>query len=128
MLLYLAFTFQLFYNYIKRITAYFSNTYKLELNWILSFLIAFTALFLYSSLQDIIGSLIIELNYEQRWWLNIFMAIVVLFVGIKGYFTDTTKLNKLSFSFSPNPENIPQVKKEEENFSSEEIEEIKKRI
>lgn len=56
------------------------------------------------------------------------MAIVVLFVGIKGYFTDTTKLNKLSFSFSPNPENIPQVKKEEENFSSEEIEEIKKRI
>jgi hypothetical protein len=79
MLLYLAFTFQLFYNYRKRITAYFSNTYKLELNWILSFLIAFTALFLYSSLQDIIGSLIIELNYEQRWWLNIFMAIVVLF-------------------------------------------------
>jgi len=49
-------------------------------------------------------------------------------LGIKGYFTDTTKLNKLSFSFSPNPENIPQVKKEEENFSSEEIEEIKKRI
>lgn len=128
MLLYLAFTFQLFYNYRKRIKAYFSNTYKLELNWILSFLIAFTALFLYSSLQDIIGSLIIELNYEQRWWLNIFMAIVVLFVGIKGYFTDTTKLNKLSFSFSPNPESIPQVKKEEENFSSEEIEEIKKRI
>ena len=128
MLLYLAFTFQLFYNYRKRITAYFSNTYKLELNWILSFLIAFTALFLYSSLQDIIGSLIIELNYEQRWWLNIFMAIVVLFLGIKGYFTDTKKLNKLSFSFSPNPENIPQVKKEEENFSSEEIEEIKKRI
>ncbi len=128
MLLYLAFTFQLFYNYRKRIKAYFSNTYKLELNWILSFLIAFTALFLYSSLQDIIGSLIIELNYEQRWWLNIFMAIVVLFLGIKGYFTDTTKLNKLSFSFSPNPESIPQVKKEEENFSSEEIEEIKKRI
>ncbi|WP_438978052.1 helix-turn-helix domain-containing protein [Polaribacter sp.] len=125
MLLYLAFTFQLFYNYRKRIKAYFSNTYKLELNWILSFLIAFTALFLYSSLQDIIGSLIIELNYEQRWWLNIFMAIVVLFVGIKGYFTDTTKLNKLSFSFSPNPESIPQFKKEEEKVSAEDIEKLK---
>lgn len=125
MLLYLAFTFQLFYNYRKRIQEYFSNTYKLELNWILSFLIAFTALFLYSSLQDIIGSLIIELNYEQRWWLNIFMAIVVLFVGIKGYFTDTTKLNKLSFSFSPNPESIPQVKKKEEKVSTEEIEKLK---
>ena len=53
------------------------------------------------------------------------MAIVVLFVGIKGYFTDTTKLNKLSFSFSPNPESIPQVKKEEEKVSAEDIEKLK---
>ena len=122
MLLYLAFTFQLFYNYRKKIQEYFSNTYKLELNWILSFLIAFTALFLYSSLQDIIGSLIIDLNYEQRWWLNIFMALVVLFVGIKGYFTNTTKLNKLSFSFTPNPESIPEVlQKKKEKVSANEI-------
>lgn len=124
MLLYLAFTFQLFYNYRKRIREYFSNTYKLELNWILSFLIAFTLLFLYSSLQDIVGSLIIELNYKQRWWLNIFMALVVLFVGIKGYFTDTTKLNKLTFSFSPNPESIPQQKNNMSEFSSEDLEKV----
>lgn len=124
MLLYLAFTFQLFYNYRKRITAYFSNTYKLELNWILSFLIVFTALFLYSSLQSVIGSLIIELNYEQRWWLNIFMALVVLFVGIKGYFTDTTKLNKLSFSFSPNPESIPEVKDDKKEASKIDIDKV----
>jgi AraC-like DNA-binding protein len=124
MLLYLAFTFQLFYNYRKRIKEYFSNTYSLELNWILSFLIVFTALFLYSSLQDIIGSLIIELNYQQRWWLNIFMALVVLFVGIKGFFTDTTKLNKLSFSFSPNPESIPQIKEDKSNVSKIEIEKV----
>ena len=127
MLLYLAFTFQLFYNYRKRITAYFSNTYKLELNWILTFLIVFTTLFLYSSLQSIVGSLIIELNYQQRWWLNIFMALVVLFVGVKGYFTDTTKLNRLSFSFSPNPDSIPQLKKEvekEEQISKDDIEKL----
>jgi AraC-like DNA-binding protein len=126
MLLYLAFTFQLFYNYRKRIQEYFSNTYKLELNWILSFLIAFTALFLYSSLQDIVGSLIIELNYQQRWWLNLFMALVVLFVGIKGYFTDTTKLNKLSFSFSPNPESIPQVKEDTNEVSKIDVERVSK--
>lgn len=125
MLLYLAFTFQLFYNYRKRIKEYFSNTYKLELNWILSFLIAFTASFLYSSLQDIIGSLIIDLSYTQRWWLNLFMALVVLFVGIKGYFTDTTKLNKLSFSFTPNPESIPEIKKDKkEEISNDEIEKV----
>jgi AraC-like DNA-binding protein len=124
MLLYLAFTFQLFYNYRKRIKEYFSNTYKLELNWILSFLIAFTALFLYSSLQDIVGSLILELSYTQRWWLNIFMALVVLFVGIKGYFTDTTKLNKLSFSFSPDPESIPQTKETKNKVSKNDIEKV----
>jgi len=124
MLLYLAFTVQLFYNYRKRIQEYFSNTYKLELNWILSFLIIFTALFLYSSLQSIIGSLIIELNYQQRWWLNLFMALVVLFVGIKGYFTDTTKLNKISFSFSPNPESIPQVVEQQNEISKITVDKI----
>lgn len=124
MLLYLAFTFQLFYNYRKKIQQYFSNTYKLELNWILSFLIIFSALFLYSSLQSVIGSLIIELNYEQRWWLNIFMALVVLFIGIKGYFTNTTKLNKLSFSFSPNPESIPSIKENDNHFSKDDVSKI----
>ncbi len=124
MLLYLVFTFQLFYNYRKKIQEYFSNIYKLELNWILSFLIAFTALFLYSSLQDVIGSLIIDLKYEQRWWLNIFMALVVLFVGIKGYFTDTSKLNTISFSFSPNPESIPKTNEETTIISKIDIEKV----
>jgi len=100
MLLYLAFTFQLFFNYRKTIKEYFSNTYKLELNWILTFLVLFTSLFLYSSTQDIIGNFIVKLNYQQRWWLNIFGAIVVIYVGIKGYFTNTTKLNNLSFDLS----------------------------
>ena len=124
MLLYLAFTFQLFYNYRKRITAYFSNTYKLELNWILSFLIVFTALFLYDSSQSVIGLLITDLNYKQRWWLNIFMALIVLFVGMKGYFTDTSKLNKISFKFSPNPEIIPQISEEKKTVSNEEVEKV----
>ncbi len=124
MLLYLAFTFQLFYNYRHKLNAYFSNTYKLELNWILSFLFVFSALFLYSSLQDVIGSLIIELNYEQRWWLNLFSALVVLFVGVKGYFTDTTKLNKLSFSFSPTPISIPEKTKQIIAYDVLEVERI----
>lgn len=108
MLLYLAFTFQLFYQYRKKINAFFSNTYVLELRWILSFLIAFTLLFLYGAGQDIIGSFFIELSYSQRYGLNIFMALVVLFVGIKGYFTDTTQLKKLHFSFTPEPIVIPE--------------------
>ncbi len=118
MLLYLAFTFQLFYNYRNKIKQYFSNTYRLELNWILSFLIVFSAIFLYAAIQSFIGSLVTDLSYAQRWWLNLFMALATIYVGIKGYFTDTTKLNTLDFSFTPNPESIPQI--QEENIVSEE--------
>ncbi|WP_256259800.1 helix-turn-helix domain-containing protein [Winogradskyella luteola] len=108
MLLFLAFTFQLFHNYRKKIKQYFSNIYKLELNWILTFLILFSILFLYGTVQDIIASFYTELNYQQRWWLNLLSAIVTLFVGIKGYFTDTSKLNRLDFTFSPKTIGIPE--------------------
>lgn len=111
MLLYLAFTFQLFYNYRNKIQQYFSNTYKLELNWVLSFLIVFTAHYLYGTIQTLISELITPLSYTQQYWHNIFMALLVLYVGITGYFTDTTKLKKLSFSFTPNPISIPQSDK-----------------
>jgi hypothetical protein len=107
MLLFLAFTFQLFFDYRKKIKNYFSNTYKLELNWSLSFLILFALSFIYSTVQDIISELYTELHYVQRWWLNLFMALITLYVGIRGYFTDTTKLNKLNFSFSPQTIAIP---------------------
>ena len=117
MLLYLAFTLQLFYNYRKRITQYFSNTYRLELNWILSFLILFTFLFLYNTIQTIVGTFVMDLNYEQRWWLNLFAALITLYVGIKGYFTDTTKLKKLNFSFSPSLEAIPENSKTDNSNS-----------
>ncbi|SEQ43636.1 transcriptional regulator, AraC family [Hyunsoonleella jejuensis] len=127
MLLYLAFTLQLFYNYRKRIKQYFSNTYKLELNWILSFLILFSLLFLYDTLQTVIGAFVTDLNYEQRWWLNLLSALVTLYIGIKGYFTDTTKLNKLNFTFSPSLEAIPQVSytKTDKSISEKDITAIK---
>ena len=47
MLLYLAFSFQLFYNYKKEIQQFFSNTAKKELNWIRNFLFIYTFIFLY---------------------------------------------------------------------------------
>lgn len=119
MLLYLAFTLQLFYNYRKKIEQYFSNTYKLELNWILSFLVLFTLMFLYDTIQTIIGSLVTDLNYEQRWWLNLFAALITLYIGIKGYFTDTTKLQKLNFSFSPSLDAIPEINQNKEKTISD---------
>ncbi|WP_298759550.1 AraC family transcriptional regulator [uncultured Psychroserpens sp.] len=126
MLLYLAFTFQLFYNYRKKIMQFFSNTYKLELNWILSFLVLFSLAFLYSTIQSVVGRYI-DLGYDDRWWLNLFVAIITLYVGIKGYFTDTTKLKKLSFSFSPNRDAIPQKTEanEQKTISQADIDTVK---
>lgn len=117
MLLYLAFTFQLFYNYRKKIIQYFSNIYKLELNWILTFLILFSISFLYDTVQEIIDLSFTDLGYQERWWLNLYLAIITLFIGIKGYYTDTTKLNKLKFSFSPKTIGIPEYKNEMEDKS-----------
>lgn len=129
MLLYLAFTLQLFYNYRRRIKQYFSNTYKLELNWILSFLVLFSLLFLYDTIQTVVGVFVTDLNYEQRWWLNLLSALITLYIGIKGYFTDTTKLNKLNFTFSPSLEAIPQISEDKTSkYVSEKDIEIVKRL
>ncbi len=103
MLLYLAFTIQLFFQYRKRVSNFYSNTYKYELNWIRNFLLAFSLLFMYESVQEVIAALFTELHYTQRWWLNLFMAIVVIYVGVKGYFTDTSKLKNLNFDTVPAP-------------------------
>lgn len=129
MLLYLAFTFQLFYNYRKKIIQYFSNIYKLELNWILTFLILFSLSFLFGTTVDIVGSGFIELDYKDRWWLNLYVAIITLFVGVKGYFTDTTKLNKLDFTFSPKTIGIPEDASDfeaEKSISNSDITLVKK--
>ncbi|WP_155839595.1 helix-turn-helix domain-containing protein [Aquimarina latercula] len=100
MLLYLAFTIQLYYVYRKKIQHFFSNTYSLELNWIRNFLFIYSFLFLYSLFQGVIGSVITELHWTQRWWYHFFTAVAIIYIGIKGYFTDTSKLNNLNFSVS----------------------------
>jgi len=105
MLLYLAFTIQLFYNYRKKIENYFSNTYKLELNWIRNFLLAYSFLFVYGLIQIFINEIITSLHWTQKWWLQFFSALVVLYVGIKGYFTDTIKLTSLNFESTEDKSN-----------------------
>ncbi len=97
MLLYLAFTFQLYYQYRKRIEQYFSNTYKLELNWIRNFLFIYTAIFLYGIVQLFINEYVTELHWTQKWWLQFFSALAVIYIGIKGYFTNTITLTSLNF-------------------------------
>ena len=88
MLLYLAFSFQLFYQYKNDIKQFFSNTTKKELNWIQTFLFIYSFIFLYGIVQDYVDSNIFEMSWTQKWWIQFFSALALLYFGVKGYFTD----------------------------------------
>ncbi len=100
MLLYLAFTFQLYYLYRANIQHFFSNTYKLELNWIRNFLYIYSFLFIYEIMQIVINLSITELSWKQKWWEQFFSALAIIYIGIKGYFTNTIKLTNLNYGNS----------------------------
>ncbi|MEM9000344.1 MAG: helix-turn-helix domain-containing protein [Bacteroidota bacterium] len=96
-LLYLAFSLQHYFFYRKNIRNYFSNTYKLELNWIRNFLFVYSFLFLYDNVQGLVDISIIKLSWIEKWWYQFFSALAVIYIGIKGYFTDTSTLQGLDF-------------------------------
>ncbi len=100
MLLYLAFTFQLYFLYRNNIQHFFSNTYKLELNWIRNFLFIYSFLFIYEIMQIVINLSITELSWKQKWWEQFFSAIAIIYIGIKGYFTNTIRLTNLNYTNS----------------------------
>lgn len=88
MLLYLAFSFQLYITYKKEIQEFFSNTEKKELHWIRNFLLVYTFIFVYGLVQIFIDEFITNLSWIQKWWIQFFSAIALLYFGVKGYFTD----------------------------------------
>jgi len=126
MLLYLAFTFQHFYQYKKKIQQYFSNTYKLELNWIRNFLYVYAFIFLYGFVQIFINEVIVEMSWTQKWWLQFCSALIVIYVGIKGYFTNTIKLTALNFE-SRNEIIRSKINRQSQELSNE-VEQRKKQV
>jgi len=96
-LLYNAFAVEAYWQYRERIKQHFSNTYKVELNWIRNFLIAYITLFALQFIIEVIDSQIVSLHWTQNWWGHLAGAFVMLYVGIKGYFTDLSKLYQLTF-------------------------------
>lgn len=98
MVLYLAFTIQLFYNYRQKIRQYYSNVYKLELNWVRNFLAIYILLFCYDIIETLVGMTILEMSWTHKWWYHFIAALAIIYIGIKGYFTDTSKLEDLEFN------------------------------
>jgi AraC-like DNA-binding protein len=95
--LYFAFSIQLYWNYRQRIQAYFSNTYRMELNWIRNFLLIYCILlFAFQYMMDVINTFITPLHWQQNWWTFLAMAITAYYLGMKGYFTDISKLFALT--------------------------------
>lgn len=99
-IVYLVLTLQLYYEYRKNIKQYFSNAFDLELNWIRNFLLIYTVLFIYGLFQSVIDLAITDLSWTQMWWQQFLNALAIIYIGVKGYFTDTDKLKGLSFDGS----------------------------
>lgn len=96
-IVYLVLTLQAYFNYRKNIQNYFSNTYRLELNWIRNFLFIYTFLFVYDLGQSMVNLAITEMSWTQKWWLQFFNALAILYVGVMGYFTNTGSISGLQF-------------------------------
>ncbi|KZS38940.1 AraC family transcriptional regulator [Aquimarina aggregata] len=112
MLIYLVLSFQLLYNYKEKINHFFSNTYKIELNWLYNFLIAYTILYVYNSVQTVVNSTIVDLSWIQEWWYYLLSGLVIIYVGIKGYYTDLTQLMGVEIGSFLKEENKLEVKKD----------------
>lgn len=97
MLLYLTFSFQLLYAFREKIQHYFSNSYKLELNWVRNFLFVYSFLYLFNSVQTIIDNTIVDLSWIQEWWYYLLSGIAIIYVGIKGYYTNLFELSNINF-------------------------------
>lgn len=116
MLIYLVLSFQLLYSYREKIKHFFSNTFKLELNWLNKFLIVYTILYIYYSIQLVVNATIINLSWRQEWWYYLLSGLVIIYVGIKGYFTDLSKLKEIEIaSFLNENKLISNVKSNTEN-------------
>jgi len=123
MVLYLAFTVQLFYQYRQKIYQYYSNAYQLELNWLRNFLAIYIILFVYDVVETLVGLTILEMHWTHKWWYHFIAALAIIYIGIKGYFTDTSRLLDLEFNTV-----IPQSTLEESAKSVQDYEKDMERI
>ncbi len=98
MTLYLAFSIQAFLSYRRKLNHFYSNTYRYEMLWLASFLGVYTFLFGYYVVQNAIDMSITSLHWTTLWWYHFLSALVIVYVGIRGYFTETSKLLDVRFS------------------------------
>lgn len=95
--LYFAFSIQLYWNYRRRIQSYFSNLYRVELNWVGHFLLIYCiALFGLQITFEMITEMISPLHWTQSFWAFLATALTAYYLGMQGYFRDITALFALT--------------------------------
>ncbi len=121
LLLYLIFSFQLYYKIRSRLEHQFTDTYKFEMRWLRNFLFLFAFLFTYNTLQQITEDFIFELHWTQEWWFQFFSLLVVLYVGIKGFFTPLEDLPLMEFEMLHSQQKITQKTNDAVKGNSEDL-------
>lgn len=101
MFLYLVFSIYVYYQYRNALVQQYSNTYKSELHWLRNFLFVYSFLFVYDVLQTVTDEFIFNLGWTGRWWYQFLSVTIVIYVGIKGFFTDMDTLKKIDLSIIP---------------------------
>jgi len=97
-MIYAIVTVQIFARYRKKVKEYFSNTYKVELNWILIFLVVYLSLFVYGTLAELLDlSDIVHMGYTDFWWVNLAYSLAVVLLGYKAYRVDLASLHMLTW-------------------------------
>ena len=95
MSVYMFLSFNMLKEFREKIRQYFSNSYKLELNWLYAFTIIYSLLFLYHITESIIDGFFADLHWTQEWYYYLLSGIALIYIGIKGYFTDLSELKNL---------------------------------
>lgn len=95
LLIYLIYSFKQYYSFRDRLQEEYSNTYKYEMRWLRNFLFVFTFLFVYDTMQAVTDGFIFDLHWTQEWWYQFCSVLVVIYVGLMGYFTSLDDLKKV---------------------------------
>ena len=101
MLVYLVLSIHAYYQYRIALVQQYSNTYKSELLWLRNFLFVYSFLFLYDIIQTVTDEFIFNLGWTGRWWYQFFSVLIVIYVGVKGFYTNMDTLKKIDLSIIP---------------------------
>ena len=88
---------KLFYVFRNKIKEFFSNTYKVELNWLRNFLVVYLGLFLLRIGFIATNQFFVQMSWTQNWWWYLIASIVLVYLGMMGIFADLGKLSDLEF-------------------------------